>query len=74
MDHFRIFGPKMKVQKVTISIENFKSFKYQNIELIYRFVNSISRHNIALGEADLWRLMNNYVGNERCYPYSQNMC
>jgi len=31
MDHFWILGPEMKVQKVTISIENLKNFKYRGI-------------------------------------------
>jgi hypothetical protein len=63
-DHYWILGPEMKVQKVIISIENLKHFKYQGMELIYRFDNPSKRHNITLGKADLWRILNSYVDNE----------
>jgi hypothetical protein len=52
LDHYWILGPEMKVQKVKISIEILKNFKYQSIELNYRFAKPGKRNNIALGEAD----------------------
>jgi hypothetical protein len=64
MDHYSILGPEMKVQKVKISIENLKHFKYQGIELMYRFANPSKRHNIALGKADLWRILKSYFDSE----------
>jgi len=73
MGHYWILGPEMKVQKVKISNENLKKFKYKGNYLIYRFANPSKRNNIELGEADLWRVLNSYVDNERSCPYSQNM-
>jgi hypothetical protein len=64
MDHYWILDPEIKVQKVKISIENLKHFKYKGSELIYRFANPSKRHNITLGKADLWRILKSYVDSE----------